>query len=51
MYALTANDEIYFIQEIMLYTGRKLVCEGDLEDTTKAFYGCIPIDVLMQYQQ
>ena len=33
----------------MLYTGRKLVCEGDLEDTTKAFYGSIPIDVLMQY--
>ncbi|KAM3130855.1 hypothetical protein pb186bvf_017044 [Paramecium bursaria] len=51
VYALTANDEIYFIQEIMLYTGRKLVCEGDLEDTSKAFYGCIPIDVLMQYQQ
>ena len=39
VYSLIAPDEIYYISETMLFAGRKLVNEGDLEDVSKAFYG------------
>lgn len=48
VYSLIAMEEIYYIQETMLYAGRKLVTEGELEDTTKAFYGSVPIELIME---
>jgi ATP-dependent RNA helicase DDX54/DBP10 len=47
VYTLLQKDELYFIHETMLFAGRKLVnkCD-DLEDTSKAYYGSIPIDSL-----
>lgn len=34
----------------MLFAGRKLVNKGDPEDSTKAFYGIIPVDCYANYQ-
>lgn len=39
VYSLIAPDEIYYISETMLFAGRHLVNEGDLDDITLAFYG------------
>jgi len=33
----------------MLYAGRKLTNEGELDDTSKALYGTMPIDLLMEH--
>lgn len=48
VFALIAPEEILYIKETMLYAGRKLVCEGEVDDTSKAFYGQFPIDLLME---
>lgn len=31
----------------MLFAGRKLDYAGDLEDTSKAFYGQVPLDCVL----
>lgn len=50
VYTLLAHDEVYYIHETMLFAGRKLVNRGDPEDSTKAFYGLIPVDCYANYQ-
>jgi ATP-dependent RNA helicase DDX54/DBP10 len=49
VYSLIAPDEIYFISETMLFAGRHLVNEGDLEDVSRAFYGQVPVDCIESY--
>lgn len=51
VYALIASEEILYIQETMVYVGRKLVTEGEFNDPSLAFYGSMPIDLLMQNQE
>ena len=47
VYALISSEEILYIKETMIYVGRKLVNEGDVSDPALAFYGNIPIELLM----
>ncbi|CAD8188351.1 unnamed protein product [Paramecium pentaurelia] len=51
VYALISSDEILYIKETMIYVGRKLVNEGDINDPSLAFYGSLPIELLMQNQE
>lgn len=51
VYTLLAHDELFYIHETMLFAGRKLSYEGDITDTTKAFYGQIPIQLYSPYQE
>lgn len=47
VFTLLSSEEVYFIAETMLFAGRKLAYEGEMTDTSKAFYGKIPIDAMM----
>lgn len=38
-----------YIEEIIMYIGRKLSNEKDLKNTSKAFYGTIPDEYLQEY--
>lgn len=51
VYTLLASDELFFIAETMLFAGRKLDYKGELNDTSKALYGRIPIDLIMLNQE
>jgi ATP-dependent RNA helicase DDX54/DBP10 len=51
VYTLLAHDELYYIHETMLFAGRKLVSQGDLEDSSLAIYGQVPVQCISVWQE